>query len=903
MPGIPSALLRVAARLRAFWSNLVDRRAVDASLDDELDAYIDLVAAEKERVGIPAAEARRAALISVGGVQWTREATRDAWIGNGLVVAMRETRQTLRSLARAPLYVATIILTLTIGIGAAAALFTIVKGSLLRPLPAVTDPDRLVSLEPMRGATMLYDFSYPDFQDLRQARSLSGLALFDGTPMSLRDSIRAQRAWVSYVGGEFFSVLGVRPVLGRMLDTTDVGDGVISPVVVIGYDVWQQHFGGSPNAIGAKIKLAGYPLTVIGVAPKGFLGAMAMHAMDMWLPVTMLGPITHMPMDLDSRASSVGRLVGRLAPGKTIEDARAELTTIADRLAKTYPEDHGRTIAVYAGAAMTIEERAGAMRMPRLLALAIAVLLLITCANVANLSLMRTTARRRELATRLALGASRTSLVARLLLESILLAGGAAIAGIGLALTLVRSTALVSLVVDMDAMDLSLDWRVVALTIGVSTLAMLLVACASAAEMMRVPPESLLRDGGGAVRRRSLKQRALVVVQVAASLVLLGTSASVFGSVRETMRNDTGLEPRGVGITFLTPYDAGLDSMQQRAFYRDVLATVQAEPAVGAAALASTVPPARWARPSRVFRRGEEPPPGVPLDQGSHAPTPAYVDEISPGFFDVLGIRLLVGRDFNPSDDIGAQPVAIVSRQLADALWPGESALGKYVVRPRVGSPGRPPMRVVGVVSDVRFAGLATAPGPAMYMPYQQSRDYGSLTMLTRGHGAVVVPDTLVRSVARRFAPSADPGFAKPLLTQMRGEFDAQRRMTGWLGAFGAIALLLAALGLYGVIAQDVLNRTRELAVRSALGASPGQLVRMIVKDGATLTVLGLILGGALAIPAAGAIRATFVGLEPAGVATGAAAALPLIAAALVASYLPARRSVRLGVAHALRAD
>jgi predicted permease len=875
------------------WANLFRRSDVDSDLAAELAAYVDLLTEKHERAGLAPRDARRAALIEVGGVQSTTDATRDAWTGNALIVAVRETRQTVRALSRAPLYVVTTVLTLTIGIASATALVAIVKGSLLRPLPAVADPERLVSIEPVRGGKALYDFSYPDFEDLRKAPSLAGLALFDGTPMTLRDSIGQLRTMTSYVGGQFFSVLGVHPALGRLFDTSDVGPGIASPAVVISYDVWQRHFNASPSVIGAKIMLNATPRIVTGVAPKGFLGAMAMHAMDLWIPLSA---------NLDSRSETVGRLVGRLAPGKSVADARAELTTIAERLAKEFPEENGRSVAVYAGAAMTMEERDSASRMPRILGIAIGLLLLITCANVANLSLMRTTTRRRELATRLALGASHASLVARVLLESVILAGIAAAAGIGLAALLLRSTALVNMVVDMDAMDLSLDWRVIALTAGLSLFAMLLVAVASVAESMRMSPESLLRDGGGAVRKRSLKQRSLVVIQLSASLVLLAAAGSVMGSVRRMSQNDAGLDARGVGMTFLSPESGGLDSVRQAAFYRDVLANVSRAPQVAAVALASTVPPATWVSPSRVFRRGEEPPPGTPLEKGAFAPTPAYVDVISPHFFDVLRIPLLTGRDFATTDDAATEHVAIVSKRLADILWPGESAIGKYVVRPRVTGP-RVAMRVVGVVRDVRFAGLATEPAANLYIPYAQTDNAGNFLLVTRGHGDQAVPDTLVRDASRRLLPNADPGLAKRLTVQMNGEFAPQRRITGWLGAFGVIALVLAALGLYGVIAQDVMNRARELAVRSALGASHRRLITDIMADGARLTAAGVVIGGASSVAIVRMIRPLLIAINHFDALGSLSPALFLLGVALVATYVPARRLVRMDIVKILRAD
>ena len=893
--------MSLMSRARALWWNLRHRSAVDAALDDELAAYVELLAAEHRRAGLDPDAARRAAMLETGRLDATKDAVRDVWIGSSLVAAIRELRQTVRSLRRAPLYVTMTVLTLSIAIGSATALFTIVKGSLLRPLPAVAAPDRLISIEPVRGSAVLYDFSYPDYRDLQRATSLDGLALYDGTSMVFRDSIASGRAWTSYVSGDFFSVLGVRPELGRVLDTTDAIPGSISPVVVIGYDFWQSHFGGSPSAVGAKLLINNYPLTVIGVAPRGFVGAMAMHRMEMWLPLTVLAPIARRPATLDSRSEVQGRLVGRLAAGKTVEDARAELSVIAKRLAESYVEDQGRGVIVYAGAGMTVEERDDAARLPRLLGYAVAVLLLIACANVANLTLVRTAARRRELATRLSLGASRGSLISRLAVEATLLAFAAACCGIGLAFLLLSSPVLVNLVVSMHAMDLTIDWRVLAIAASASTVAMIAVTIVPAFETARVSPASLLRNGGAAVRRRSRGQRTLVVVQVAASLVLLASAAIVMGAVRHTARSDLGFDPGRISITFLSPSDGGLDSARQAAFYRDVVERVAAQRDVESAALASTAPPATWARPSRVFRRGEEPPAGIPLDRAPNAVF-AYVDDVSPGFFATMKIPVFLGRDFSSHDAGSDEPVAIVSKRLADAMWPGANPIGRYVVRPRANKKARSPLRVVGVVGDVRFAGATSEPGAALYVPYSQSSDPGNLTLIARGRGQLL-PDSLVRTVVREVETTADPGFSKPLVERMSGEFTDQRRVSGWLGAFGAIALFLAALGLYSVIAQDVLQRTRELAVRAALGARPEALVGLVLGDVGRLMAIG-VAGGALAsFVAVRSLRASYAGL---GYVDPLACALVLgvlVTAASIASYLPARRIAKLDAALALRAD
>lgn len=895
----------LASRARSLWWNLAHRAEIEASLHTELREYVELLAAEYRKRGLTPDAAWRQALVDCGGTEQVKEATRDAWVGNGLATAARELRFALRSLRRSPTYVVTAILTLGLAVGSVTALFTIVKGSLLRPLPAVTDPGDLVSLEPMRGSTLLYDFSYPDFRDLRdQSTTLSGLAAFDGTHMVYRDSAGSGHAWVSYVSGEFFSVLGVKPVLGRLLTTGDAEPGASGPVAVVGYDFWQQHLGGSAAAIGAAIRLDGYPLTVIGVAPKGFVGAMSLHPMEIWVPLTTMGAIMHdASSSLESRRDAVGRLIGRLAPGRTIDQARHELSLIATRLAETYPEDKGKGIRVYAGAGMTLDERADALRMPGLLAAAAALLLLIACANVANLSLIRVAARRRELATRLALGASRTSLIVRLLLESGVLAAGAALFGLVLAYMVVRWAAVVHTVVGMSGMDLSLDWRVLGISIGVCIMTVVLVSIAPAVHTSRVPVGAVLKDGGaGGIQRRSISQRALVTVQVAASLMLLVSSAVVFGAVRRALATNLGFDAHGVTMVYIDPHEAGLDSARQLAFYRDVLAKAKADPSIDATSLASTIPPAPWDQPVSVYRRGEAPPEGEAIAHGNFPRYRVYQDDIYPGTFALLRIPLLVGRDVSERDDERAPRVAIVSKRMADELWLGENPIGKLVVWPQ--APGRngAPLRVIGVVGNTRHNGLTTAPAAVMYTPYvQRPRSY-SLTLVLRGRSNAEASDDVARRIVGAVMPGLDVTTVA-LESRIASQVGPQRRASAWIGGFGVIALLLAAIGLYGVVAQGVLQRTRELALRAAMGASPHMLLGVVMTDGMRLTVAGVIAGAAGSALALRALRVLFNGLDFVDPRACAVAAAVLIAAALAATYLPAKRAARLDVMEALRSD
>ncbi len=895
--------MSVLSKAMSFWRNLIRRERKQKALDEELSAYVNLVADQYEGEGMTRETARRRARAETH-VEHAKELTRDAWSGAWLERSIREVRHTARSLERAPLFAVTVVLTLGIAIGSATALFTIIKGSLLRSLPAVADPGGLVSVEPVRGSTVLYDFSYPDFVDFRdQTTTLSSLALYDGTSVAWRDSLDTGHAWMSYVSGEFFATLGVHAVAGRLLTPSDITPQAPNPVIVIGYDFWQRHFNGARNAVGATIRLNDYPLTVVGVAPAGFVGAMALHRMELWVPLTTMQAIFHSALTVPSRSDASGRLVARLAPGRTVNDAHLDLAMIASRLAAAYPEDQGRGVLVYAGAGMTRDERTELRRLPMVLLGAVVLLLLVACANAASLSLVRSRARTRELATRLALGASRASLATALLLESGALAGAAAALGTMLARLLVDWNAAVEGVVGMPDVDLRLDWRVFAVSIGCAALTMVLVSIAPLRATMSVPVGAVLKDGtAGASRRRSRGQRVLVAAQVAATLTLLLSGAVVFSSAQRALAADPGFDAKGVTTAFLTPFDVGLDSARQGAFYRDVLQRAQAHPALEYAGLATIEVPAPWAHPSAVYRDGDAPPSGNLKDPALGPRFDVFTDRVSPGTLEALYVPLVAGRRFISADDEHARHVAVVSKLMADALWPGENAIGKVVAWPNQRAKRVDRLTVVGVVADVRFAGLTNGLVPAMYVPLAQHGAWGNLSLVMRGRGGASVSDTVLREIVHAAAPTLNVA-AEPLAPRMAEELTPQRRASAFIGAFSVVTLLLATIGLYGVVAQGVQQRTRELAVRAAVGGSPGALLRMILGDGVSLTLVGIAFGTVAAMLSVRVLRSMYAGLDAIDPTACGVALAVLIAAALAASYVPARRAANLNVMDALRVD
>jgi predicted permease len=898
--------MRIVAALRSLWRNVARRTRAESALDEELHAYVDLLTAEYERAGMTPAAARRAALVETGGIEQVKEATRDAWLGNVFATGARELRYALRTLRRSPAFLFIAIATLAIGIGGATAVFTVIKASLLRALPGVAEPDRLVSIERTQRERTIAEFSYPDFRDLRaSATSLAGLAAYNGTSMALEDSAGATRAWVSYVSNDFFTVLGVRPAVGRLFGGDD-DRADASEVVVLSHKLWQGRFGGSLGAIGSTLRLNGHVLTIIGVAPPGFIGGMERYPMELWIPFTTAyaqSASLFSPFDLESRRFGLFRLIGRLAPGKRVEDVQAELGATAARLAATYPTNRERGVRVFAGAGMTAEERVEAIRLPRLLAMAVALLLLIACGNVASLSLVRAAARRRELATRLALGASRGVLVRQVALEGALIAAGAGLLGIVVAQQLVRSATIVGTVVSMPDVDLTIDVRVLAVALAASGLTAILVSLMPAMQVFRLPVGAVLKDGsGGAVRRSTGGQRVLVAAQVAASLVLLSGAAIIFGAFHRVLAAHDGFDPRGLTYVALRPAVTIKDTTRQLAFYRDVLPRVAADPEIDGAALTSTIPPFQWAERANVFRRGEEPPPSALL--GHEADLGLRVDavDVSGDFFAVMRIPLLRGRTFTVSDDRRSDPVVIVSRRLADALWPGQEAVGQSMAWPAPEGPPRPILRVVGVAADTRDVSLTAAPPLAMYTPFAQ-RPGDNLTLIVRGRVGLPVSTKTVRRLVAAVDPSVAALGGGTLFERLQSEMQPQRTASAWVGAFGVIALLLAAIGLYGVVAQGVLQRTRELAVRAALGATPGGIRATVLGDGMRLAALGAVAGALAAIGGFQLLRSLFSEVQTVDLRLAVPAAAVLAVAMLAATYVPAWRASKLNPVDALRSD
>jgi len=893
-------------RLAHLWRNLFRRAAADRDLDDELRAYVELLTADYVRDGLSPELARQKALVDVGGVQVVKDATRDAWIGNALADFAREARYAIRSLCRAPAFVITAIATLALGIGGATAMFTAINGSLLRQLPGVADPSRLVNLEPIDGVQRFYDFSYPDVRDIReQTRTLSRLAGFDGGPMMVRDASGSRRHMISYVTGDFFTVLGARAAVGRVLGKDDENPAAASTIVLSDH-LWRERYGGDSSIIGATLHLDGQPFIVVGIAMPEFVGAMLMHPMDAWISFTAMASRSGDQTMLMSRRDEWLRLVGRLAPGRSVADVQRELDVIAARIAQAHPEGKRRGVRVFARAGMIADEREALERIPRLLTAAVVLLLLIACANVANLSLVRAASRRRELATRVALGASRASLVGRFLIEGSVLACCGGVLGVAVAQLLVRSSAIMNTVAPMPGrvgIGEPLNLTVLGVTFGICALAAIIVSIGPSLHAIALPPGLLLKDGAaGAVRRRSIGLRALVVVQVSASLVLLTGAAVVFSTFRRTLAMDLGFDAHRLTSIRIASREAGYDSTRQVQLNRELLRHAELQPGIAHAALASVVPPAGWASTGWTFRGGEAPSPSIGVSNNPAGGVRSFSDVVSPDFFETMRIPIVAGRAFLPADDERAEPVVVVSRSLASQLWPGENAIGRLFSRAPLRGQARPPLRVVGVAGDTRHSLVTAEPKPTYYIPFAQAPQTNPVLVMRARDDTPLSAAWLKQLVA-----DVDPAVSMMTLespTERVAEQLQPQRVAGlWIGAFGVMALVLAAIGLLGVVAQGVLQRTRELAVRLALGATPTNLVELVIGEGMRLALLGVIVGGFAAIGAWRIIRSQVAGVALIDARGAVLAGGALLFVMLVASYLPARRASRLDPAATLRAD
>jgi predicted permease len=803
---------------------------------------------------------------------------------------VQDVRFAFRMLIKQPTIALIAIATLALGIGANTAVFSFVNALLLRPLDGVARPEQLVQIgRQYSDKSYVSDSSYPEFLDFRTgSTTLSGVAAITPTAFHLSAAGTTERVEGERVTGDYFDVLGVTAAQGRLLSPAD-DLPTAEPVAVISARLWRRRFGGSASVSTATIKLDGHDFTVIGVANEGFTGVSIGTPRDVWVPLAALHRLNpDMAARFGQRRPSWLEMVGRLTPGATLEQARAELSAIARRAEETHPESSVRAgVAVHPGVGRDVEIQNQLRRFAFLPFTAVAIVLLIACANVAGLLLARAAARRKEIATRLALGAGRIRIIRQLLTESLALAVAGGVAGllVGTWLTSWLRSLLPERYLFLSFnLDFGIDWRVFAFTLAVATATGVLFGLVPALHASRPDVIASVKDPQAAGRRRGPGLRgALVVAEVALSLILLVAATLCIRTLRNTMAIDTGYRAAPVLTGRIELPRQAYDEARGRLFQQQLVERIEALPGVGAAAFAVTLPlnDGRW---EDAVRR-----------QGDPTRFQTFQNVVSPRYFDVMSIPLLVGRQFTALDNERAPRVAILNQTLARMLWPGENPLGK-----RLTFDGGP-MEVVGMVRDIKGRNLFESPGPMLYLPlWQQYQPNVVLHVQAAAGPASRLIPALGAEVA---ALDKDlPLYAvKTLDEHVTATLTPQRLLAYLVTGFGVLALVLAAIGLYALMAYAVSERTQEIGIRMALGAQKRDVMQLFVTWGIRLAVAGIAVGLAGAAGLTRLMKSLLFGVSPLDPLTLTTMPVLLFAAALLACWIPAYRAAKADPKIALR--
>ncbi|HEV2388855.1 MAG TPA: ABC transporter permease [Candidatus Acidoferrales bacterium] len=807
----------------------------------------------------------------------------------------------LRTMLKSPGFTAVAVATLALGIGANTALFSMVDSFLLRPLP-VKNPGQLTVLAFDQGShSGEGQFSCPDWQDVQAQTGdvFSDVAAYQMGLDGLNVSGHADRLLTGFVSGDYFTMLGLRPALGRLILPSEGKTKGGDPVLVLSYGYWQSHFAGDPGVVGRAVSLDGQPVTIVGVAPKGFHGTYSLLDIQAYLPLGMAAIEDPTSDFMTNRNIRNLFLQASLKPGVKLGQAQAALAVVSRRIAGQNPAtEKGLVVRAYPERLSRPEPdpKQQMLKVSALFLLLAALVLLLACVNVANVLLVRATVRVREMAIRAALGGTRARLIRQLLTESILLALAGGVAGLLLGVWASGSIGAMSLGTTLPVrLDFHFDWRVFLYALAAALATGLVVGILPAVRASRGNLSEILHDGGRSVSAGRHRLRdALVVAQVAGSLMLLIVAGLFTRSLGRAQQAHLGFDPNHVVNLSMDPQELGYNQAQGRQFYKHLLARVRVVPGVESASLAFSVPMGYYNSASTLDIPGYQPPPGQP------SPTLVF-NTISPGYFRTMGIPLASGRSFTDADDENAQHVAIVNQTMADKFWPRESPIGRQF---RMNDDPKHVYEVVGVAKDSRINGISSPIDPFFYVPYvQQSSPLPLMTLQVRtsGDAESMIPE-LEREVDA-LAPGLPPFDVKTMtqaLDTVNGLLIFQVG-AALAGALGILGLVLSVVGVYGVVSYAASQRTHEIGIRLALGAPPVQVLKMIFSQGLVVVGIGAAIGMAAAFAIARVVGNFLVGVSPTDPLTYASVTAVLVLVALTASYVPARRAMRLDPVIALR--
>jgi predicted permease len=870
---------------------LFRHRRMEAELTEEMEIHREMKRQELSADGpvTPWAVNRQ-----FGNIALAREESRGVWIPLWLDQLRQDTRYSVRMLRRSPGVTLVVVLTLALGIGANTAVFSLIDAQLFRPAPW-SNGAPLVWIAASQGRSgRIGNMSYPDYLAYRdEAATLSGIAAYRGTALAI-GGFRARRVLGGMVSGNFFDVVGIRAAMGRTLTPNDDQVPGGHPVVVLSDGLWRDHFGADPHVLGSQVSINGTPFTIVGVIPRGFTGvAYGSDAEQLWIPLAMQS--VAMPTEsklLQQPDARWLRAVARLQEGATLEQADAEIRTIARHLnAPETPPDRTKgaeVLAVRGG--LNVYEQRDLTPVFGLIAMVPALVLLVACANVANVLMARNTARQRELAMRRALGATQGRIIRQHLAESVLLALLGAVAGFVAAFVLIAVIARLGTVpADVVAL-VQPDTRALAATGVVALLATIVfgLAPAFAGSNHDVLP-TLKVEGVTATQARSgaYLSRAFIVAQVAVSLVLLIAAGLILQSFFKALRVDPGFATRDVVIISFDPELQRYTSDRRDSFVAQLLERAAVIPGGASVALTTSLPLSDGAYGARVHAGS------------ATEPVPATFSSVTPGYFETLRVPLLRGRDFSSVDAATAPPVVIVNQSLAQRLWSDEDPIGQ---RMRLSGDDEPAREVIGVAADIKTDAWTDRPRYGFYLPLQQQPN-SPLTLVVRTTAPPRTALSAIEDIVRSLDADLPLFNVQTLEEVLRSEANLRRASASLLGVFGGLAVLLAAIGIYGVTSHSASRRTREVGIRMSLGARSADVCRMFIRESLTLSIIGIVIGLGISTVASQIMVSFLFGLTATDTATfvGAAGIMGLIVA--LASYVPSRRAARVDPLLALRSE
>ncbi len=875
---------------------LFNKQRLDRELNDELASHLEMHVEDNVRAGMSPVQARRAALLKLGGVEQTKESYRERGSLPFLETLLQDLRFAMRMFRKHPGVTTISILTLALGIGANTTIFSWVRSVLLNPLPGAREPECVVALETLAPNGEWFPTSYLDFRDFRDnCRLAESMSVVEPIALAVGNDQSVERVWGEVVSGNFFDLLRIKPQLGRFFSTAEVDlQQNAHPLAVISHSYWSSHFHSDPRVVGTTVRINHFLYTIIGVAPEAFRGSMPGLSFEIWVPATMWGQLSSTgDWMLRDRKTRMFRVLARLSAGVSIEQARAEVQSVAKEMARLDADTNEGLSATFLPLWKSHYGIQDSLLGPlSILMAACAVLLLIVCANVANLLLARAITRQKEFSVRLAVGAPRSRLMRQLLTESLLIAAAGSLVGLALAVPL--SGSLGYLLPRSSTPTLArapIDAGVLLFTIALALATALLAGLAPALHAGKGDLNRTLKEGGRTgSSARSLQLLGILVTSEMALAVMALIAAGLFlKSFRYASEIRPGFDPDQVAIAQLGLSAASYDAQQADSFCQRLREHLERQPGVTAVSYADYVPLSVGAG------SWED------LEIQGFIPSPSenmkiYRTLAAPGYFDLMKIPLLEGRDFNARDDINAPPVMIINQEFVRRFIPSGTAVGR-----RVHGWGKW-FTIVGVASDSKIYRLTEAAVPYFYVPIRQIyRPEMGLVFFVRTSGSLDSATVALRREAQAVDPSVPLFDATSLNDSIASSLFSQRISASLLSVLGSVALFLAGIGLYGVMGYTVAQRTTEIGIRLTLGAQRGDVSRLVLGHGARLAGLGVLAGVIAALAATRLLSSLLFGVSVTDPLTFVAVAVLLTLVALVACLIPAWRAMRVDPMVALR--